>query len=355
VRPASIQIDLTCYLRGPFTGVGLSAYRSFLALRELEDPPDVEAVCRRRMPGTPIPIRKLGLWERWRGRPGGIFHSFETSSPLVERSRRVLTVHDVWTLHPNRYQDPEFQQRQGAKLAGAIQRADRIITPSRATRDELLRWSPSCSAIVEVIPWAPILDPDRHGRDEDHRPEVERFLDERRPYFLTVAALEHRKNLPLLLQALRGVRGFDLVVVGAPGYGAESVLAEMNRSRDSGTRVLQLQKVPEPLLIRLYQEAMGLVLPSREEGFGMPVVEAMRFGIPLVLSEISAFRELAGEAAVYFSPDGTPGALRERLEALAGNAREREALSKLSLRRSEEFSWRKTAEALRSVYRGLEF
>jgi glycosyltransferase involved in cell wall biosynthesis len=177
-------------------------------------------------------------------------------------------------------------------------------------------------------------------------------LDAQQPYALFVGTLEPRKNLPLLFDAFALVRQHldaQLVLVGARGWLHEPIFAAHARS-GVGEAARFVGPLPEADLAVLYSHAGVFVLPSLYEGFGLPVLEAMACGAPVVSSDAGPLPEVAGTAAVLLKPEG-PAAWAEALlevmtnPALAGELRQR------GYARASRFSWERTARATRDVYR----
>ena len=157
-------------------------------------------------------------------------------------------------------------------------------------------------------------------------------------YLLTVATLEPRKNLGTLVDAfaLLADSGLSLVVAGGSGWGEQP---ELDRPG-----IVRLGRVTDDELARLYRGAAALVLPSRHEGFGVPVIEAMASGTPVVLSADPALREVAGDAAMYADDGDIAGALERALV-------DRERLVSAGLERARLFTWESTARSTAEVYR----
>ena len=354
----SVQIDLTCWLRGPFTGVGISASRSFRALKALANPGlAFEAVSRtggsRETKEFPFPVSYFNPWQRFMGSNDTIFHSFDTGLPRAKRSKKVLTVHDIWSLRENPYQDPAYQKRQSVKLGLSIAKADFIVTPTNHVRNELGKWDPKLLERTAVVPWAPLLDSDGMGNSAIVLDKVGRYIEEKRPDFLVIACLEFRKNLSMLFEALNGRKDVDLVLVGGPGFGAEKVLSDLEKLRASGTRCVHFQDLSVASLRPLYLNSIALILPSLDEGFGMPVVEALGYGKPVILSRIPPLEEVAGNAGIYFDLASGAAGLREKINTLAGHPALQAEWGRWSLARSRTFSWKDTATRLVEVYSKL--
>jgi glycosyltransferase involved in cell wall biosynthesis len=178
-----------------------------------------------------------------------------------------------------------------------------------------------------------------------------------RPYILTVGTLEPRKNLPMLLRAFDRLRQdgsaataeLDLVTVGAKGWRDRELRAELALRLSSG-RVHLLGYVPEEDLVALYGGAMLMAYPSHFEGFGLPVVEAMACGTPVVATDVEALREVSGGAAILVPP-GDDRALAAQIARLAGDPGARATARTEGLARAAAFSWKATAERLWEVAR----
>jgi glycosyltransferase involved in cell wall biosynthesis len=204
----------------------------------------------------------------------------------------------------------------------SVERARHVFAISERTKRDLLELYGTPEEKVTVTPLAP---------DSDFRP-----AQEHESFLLFVSAIEPRKQPLAAIDAANAV-GRKLVVVG-PAKDKE--LAAELRRRGADVRGY----VPKEELVRLYQSAACLVFPSRYEGFGLPVVEAMACGTPVVAAPEPALQEVAGDAAV-FADDLADGVRR----ALA----DRERLSAAGLERAKAFSWRETARLTADVYRRI--
>src|SRR5205809_2335318 len=204
----------------------------------------------------------------------------------------------------------------------AVRKAERVLAISERTKRDLIELYGTAPEKVVVTPLAP---------DPAFKP-----ADEHDSFLLFVSAIEPRKQPLAAIDAANEV-GRQLVVVGPPKD--EELAAELRR-RGADVRGY----VPQDELVRLYQSAACLLFPSRYEGFGLPVIEAMACGTPVVAAPEPALQEVAGDAAV-FTDDLAEGV---RL-ALA----DRERLSAAGLERAKAFSWRETARITADVYRRI--
>lgn len=283
-----------------------------------------------------------------------LVHFTHFNVPLAFRGPYVVTIHDLTHLVRARLDDPQDPARRWwralpyrAVLSRAARRAELVIAVSEATK----------AAIVTTLD----LDPARvrvvyEGADS-------RFLDEpdasalRRlgiegAYFLAVGNAYPHKNLPRLLAGYARARALglehELVLAGDHGRFAGPLQA-LRRELGLGDAVRCTGPVTDGELAALYRGATALVFVSLSEGFGLPGLEAMMLGVPVVASRIEALTEVYGDAALFVDPLDV-GAIARALERVAGDAGLRERLRERGRARSARFSWRETALATRRIY-----
>lgn len=208
--------------------------------------------------------------------------------------RGVLTIHDmVWKAHGETMRFPGRQIEQ-CFTPRALARADAIGAVSRFTAREIARYFPACADKVRVIPGASMLS---RGQPEG-RPHGD--------YFLFVGTLEPRKNLPRLLRAYRryadgSPAARPLKIAGGRGWGGQEI-GSLVQALGLSARVEILGRVDDAALEALYRGAYALLMPSLYEGFGLPVVEALSVGVPVVVSRDSALSDVAGAAGLQVDP-----------------------------------------------------
>ena len=264
--------------------------------------------------------------------------------------RRLVTIHDAIAFrYPEGYTwSNNFLHRRYVPFT--LRHADGIVTVSEHARADLQRFLGIPDDRLWVVP---------NGVNEAFRPidparakEVGARHGLRRPYLLYVGTRQPRKNLAGLLAALRHLgrrlAGYQLGIVGS-GPSTEPVLPE-RAAADSSIEIVQVGPVPDADLPALYAGAELFVHPSLFEGFGLPVLEAMACGTPVVCSNASSLPEIAGGAALLTDatdPDALANAIWRVLTdaALASSLRER------GLARAGQFTWDQTAERLVDVYR----
>ncbi len=308
-----------------------------------------EAAAREQLWGLP-----LGLHRGWRVEPDSIdvFHSTAWNVPPGLQVPMVFTCHDLTFLtHPACHTlDNKIHCLTGllsANLAGA-----HFLAVSQATADELHRQLGIDAGRIEVIHHAPSPDLKPLPRNQARRRLHERFRIDGAP-ILAVGTLEPRKNLGRLLDAYAGLdedlrRAHPLVLAGGGGWKNEELLARC----DGIDTAHRLDPEADEDLALLYSAAAVFAYPSLAEGFGLPVVEAMACGAPVVTSNVSSLPEVAGEAAWLVDPEDT-GDIRGALEELLLNPDHRQRLRDLGRERAASFSWAETARRTLDLYRRL--
>ena len=296
-----------------------------------------------------IPVRLLNLlWHRLAWPPvetlaGGPYDVVHSPHPLLLPSRdaaQIVTIHDLDFLsHPTRA-DSEVRRDYASLARTHAERADRIIVPSRHTGDQVHRQLSIASEKIVVCPngaptWAP-----RPARPADG-------------YILFVGTLEPRKNVPGLLRAYaalleRRADAPELLLAGRATPQARAWLPTLDAPPLRG-RVRHLGYVAPSARYELYARARLLVLPSFDEGFGLPVLEAMTVGVPVIASARGALPELVGDAGLLVDPDDVASitdAIERTLDAHEDVAR---AVAR-GFERARTYDWEASARTLREAY-----
>jgi len=267
--------------------------------------------------------------------------------PTRPGTRTLLTVHDLSFL---RYPDhfvPKLVRYLERVVPASVARADRVLADSEATRADLIRLLGTPPEKVEVL---------YSGVDPRFRPEPEPGERERlrarygldRPYVLSVGTLQPRKNFVRLIRAFARLpdTGRVLVIAGGRGWLYESVLEEAAHHPD---RVRVLGFVEDADLPALYRGADLFVFPSFYEGFGLPVLEAMACGVPVVCSGVSSLPEVAGDAALLVDPEDEDG-LRWAMERALEDEGLRREMTARGRARAAQFTWERAARQLLGVF-----
>jgi glycosyltransferase involved in cell wall biosynthesis len=287
--------------------------------------------------------------------PVDVFHSVN-AAPLPQRGgRRVVTVHDVTCMDFPRFHPLARRVLFRVGLSRAARLADAIIVPSAATRRDLQRRIGTSGAPVHVVPSAAgaRFGPLAMGEAE---PVVRRYGLAFREYLLFVGNLEPRKNLVGLLRAYDTVRrgrpnGPALVIAGGTGWRNRAILDAMGASPYTAD-IRMVGYVPDGELAALMNGAIAFVYPSLYEGFGLPPLEAMACGTPVITSNRSSLPEVVGNAALLVDPENTRD-LALAMARLVDEAPLREELRERGLERARQFSWRRTAELTAAVYESV--
>jgi glycosyltransferase involved in cell wall biosynthesis len=278
-----------------------------------------------------------------------LLHGMAFVTPLFTPAPAVVTVYDLSFLHfPEQF--PLLQRLYLTTQARrSCQKARRVVTISASSRDDVVRYFGVSPDKVDVVP---------PGIDEQFRPldssavtafRQEQGLPER--FVLHVGTLQPRKNLPILMEAMArlGRPELTLVLVGGKGWYYEQIFDRVKALRLE-EQVRFAGYVEDETLPLWYNAATMLVFPSVYEGFGMPVLQALACGTPVVAAGVSALPEAGGSAAVYFRPDDIDGLVRQML-AVLDNPAQAATMRERGLVHASAFSWSAAGRAMSSVYR----
>lgn len=292
-----------------------------------------------------VPARLIEPW--WRLAPWptlerlvGECELVHATGPLIPRTRRplVVTVHDLAALrYPELHPSRHVHQQQA--LRAALARAAVIVSVSSATADDLVHLGVRAERIV-VTPLgvthrtatAPVPDPPPAG------------------YLLTVGESSPRKRYDIVLRALAQLDGDLRLVMAGPAAGDDARLRSLVGALGLTSRVSRQGAVSDSMLAGLYDGALALCFPSMSEGFGLPVLEAMAVGVPVIASDIAATREVAGSAALYPAGDDAV-AWVEAIQAVTSDASLRAAMATAGREQAAKFTWERTASATLDAYR----
>lgn len=287
----------------------------------------------------------LTVWLPWQAK---LFHSLAQRPPAFRFGREVVTVHDVFPITGADYSTPGFLKKFSDLLLQAADRASLIISPSHYTAEQLTRVANTPREKIRVIPEG-VDFPDRILIGADKLAARERWVGKGNHLVLVVGVIQARKNTLGAVRALeRMPANYRLVMAGGDGHGAERVHDYIHRAGLSG-RVRRLGHVSRQELSNLYQSAEVMLFPSFEEGFGLPVLEAMASGLPVVAARTSSLPEVGGDAAVYVDPYDEKD-ICEQVVRVAEDDAWRQTLVRRGLERARQFTWHRAAVETLRVY-----
>jgi glycosyltransferase involved in cell wall biosynthesis len=287
-----------------------------------------------------------------------LFHGTNYDIPLWRQTATVLTIHDLsHLLHPETHEKRSVN-RARRRLPVMARTADAIITPTESVRREVCELLKTSAEKVFAIPEAarscfrPVAFAETEG--------VRHRLGVGDDFLLTVGTLEPRKNLGVLVSAFAEVaralpgREIKLVIAGGRGWLSGPLYTAIERS-PVRHRIVLTDYLHDEDLQALYSACRAFIYPSLYEGFGLPPLEAMACGAPVIVSRIAALSEVTGDAAWFFDPQSVGDLAKNILELVDNDNAEnpedvRSRLSMVGRRRAAEFSWENTARLTWKVY-----
>ena len=324
-----------------------------------------------RLKTIPLSDRELNVvWHRLRlplpveliTGPVDVFHSPDFTLPPVWRARAVLTVHDLSFLRVPECFTGALRRYLERVVPRSVRRADHVIADSHSTKRDLVELLGTPAGKVTVIHsgveprFRPIIDRAALGPVRQRYDLPERFI-------ISVGTLQPRKNFATLVEAFArlksetgnwkpGARSLKLVIAGGRGWLYEEIFARVEALGLQGD-VLFPGFVADEDLPALYNLAEAFVLPSLYEGFGLPPLEAMACGTPVVTSNVSSLPEVVGDAGLMVEPTDVES-LAAAIERVLEDGDLRREMVQRGLARAKEFTWERAARRLLGVYTRME-
>lgn len=290
----------------------------------------------------------LGLPSYLKRNPAALFHGTNYEVPLRAQCPTVVTIHDLSLLLHSSTHEARAVRRARLLLPLMARRASRIITPSEQVRDEVCDYLKMPRDKVFATPLAP-----RSGftpMKAEEAAAVRKRLAIQDEFLLSVGTIEPRKNLAALLNAFAEVLRTSalspqLVIAGKIGWKVDEVLAQARQS-SMQDRVRFVGFISDEELRALYSSCRAFIYPSIYEGFGLPPLEAMACGAPVIASRVPSIKESV--ARIVSATDSRK--LAEVMVELLTDEQARRSLSERGIKHAHEFSWQRTAALTREVY-----
>lgn len=276
-----------------------------------------------------------------------IFHSFNWYMPPQKLGKKVGTIFDLTSMMYPKWHDQRTVQLDRLRFERLAQQADLIITISENSKEDFQKFRPNAN--IKVI--YPAVPPSfTNKKNILFTKKILKKYSLEQGYFLSVATLEPRKNLEGLIRAyIMGGIQRHLIVVGERGWKNEKLLGLLKKSNE---KIIMTGFVPDEDLVVLYQQALCLVYPSFYEGFGLPVLEAISCGTPVICSNTSSLKEVGGNAVIYVDPESISD-IKNALIKIEKYQNLRKELIKKGLKQAKKFSWEKSATRLNKLYHEL--
>jgi glycosyltransferase involved in cell wall biosynthesis len=258
----------------------------------------------------------------------------------------AVLVHDLIVFMPDSRPQRSAAWIERATIRPAIRRARRLVCNSRSTEADLVRLFPRAAGRTAVIPFAADRSFHEPGAPDRLASVARRHGVEPGRYVMATGTLEPRKNLTRLIRAHAALptelrRDHPLLIAGPRGWEEREILSAVA----GGDGVRLAGYVPDEDLAALYAACAVFCYPSLYEGFGLPVLEAMAAGAPVVTSQVSSLPEVGGDAVVYVDPEDE-AAIGAALQRLLASPAERAELAERGRHRAAEFSWERTTRAV---------
>lgn len=280
-----------------------------------------------------------------------VFHSSDwTQPPTNSNTKKVTTVHDLIPFLFPASAHPKIMAAQKRRLTRVKKEVDLIIADSQTTKDDLVKFLNIDEEKIKVIYLAPA--PEFKPQDDQKVDEVLQKYKIKKPYILSAATQEPRKNIQKLLDVFENIAkvrpDLRLVLTGKYGWGPGLHIGE--NARLAGRQVIWTDYVPQEDLVVLYSGCRVFVYPSLYEGFGLPILEAMACGAPVITSNNSSMAEIAKNAAILVDPR-SDGQLTRAINLILNlNLENYQKMVRASLDRARKYTWTKTARETLKVY-----
>ncbi|MBC7333755.1 MAG: glycosyltransferase family 4 protein [Actinobacteria bacterium] len=309
--------------------------------------------------------KKLNLWNRFgfppiefRGFKADLLHCPDFLIPPTLNKNIILTIHDLAFIRFPQFNFDWFIKKYTKEVKKNALRAKKIIAVSNSTKNDIISFFGIEPGKIEVI-YEAVDEVFKKLEQNEIRKEILGKYNIKGKYILSVGTIEPRKNFPTLIKAFNlvkekvkeKIKDLKLVIAGRTGWKSEATYEEREKSPYKED-ILFIGRVSDEDLCQLYNQAELFVYPSIFEGFGLPPLEAMRCGLPVIASDCPSLKEVVGDAGILISSNDFE-AISENVIKLLLDNNLREKLKEKSLSQAKKFSWEKTAIKTLNTYRNI--
>jgi len=344
-------LDLNCLSAKKITGIGVYAMelikqlsvhpslacRGYVKASRLKHFSRIKARC-------PLPLRIYTPLDDWGLTGLDLFHGLDFRIPSTTKFKKVVTVHDL-IVFEKKFNTPANAEEGIRNFTHMIRQCkpDHVITVSEFSRQKLIQYMPDYAEKSTAI----------HLGADHRKTSAQESANLYGNYIFYIGTLEKRKNLTNIIQAFELLKAtqkdLKLILAGGLGFEGNEILQQIQQS-PATKDIIYLSFVDDAIVQSLFQHAQAFVFPSFYEGFGIPVLEAMQWGCPVVTSNDGALAEIVETAAVTVSPL-SPAEIAEGLRNVLENPNLRQQLIAAGHEQAKKYTWKKCAEETVAVYR----
>lgn len=282
-----------------------------------------------------------------------IYHCFHTAIPSKSSSKTIITVHDIIPiLYPNLTSEKKENKKYLENLKEKCNRATIVITVSEYSKRDIIKYLEIDSKKIRVV--SPGIELEDYGKitiEEINR--IKEKYNLQKKFILFLGTLEPKKNIVNIIKGFEriNIKNMELIIAGGKGWKYEEIFETYENSKYKNN-IKMLDYIPEEDKIALYKAAELFIFPSLYEGFGMPVLEAMATGTPVITSNISSLPEVAEDAAILVNPYDIVE-IAKAIENVIKNDRLKKEMIEKGLKQARKFTWENSVKKLEKIYSEL--
>jgi glycosyltransferase involved in cell wall biosynthesis len=307
--------------------------------------------------------KKLDLWDRLRFPPleflgfkADVFHCPDYLIPPTLSRNIILSIHDLAFIRFPEFNFEWFIKKYTREVKRNAHISKKIIADSKSTKNDIVKFFKIDPGKVVVIPLAADKTFKTLASGRINKSILKKYRIDNK-YILSVGTIEPRKNIMTLIKVFNHLKqkkevfDYQLVIAGRTGWKSEATYRERDKSPFKED-ILFIGRVPDSDLVQIYNQAELFVYPSLFEGFGLPPLEAMSCGLPVIAFNNSSLKEVIGDSGILIPPEDDAGLEKQILYVLE-NKKIKSKLKKKSILKSNQFSWTETARKTLNIYRKI--